>query len=290
MTTKPMFAPVGEKEISRAIGRDFSERLDQIVDTDVIVVGGGPSGLVCARDLALNGVKTLVIENNNYLGGGFWVGGFLMPLATFREPGQKILDELGVPYKSVGKGLWGCQAPHAASKLIAAALDAGVMVQNLTQFQDLVMRPGPEGKPRVGGVVVNWSPVALVPHHVTCVDPIALESKLVVDATGHDAWVMSKLQENGILKLPGHGSMWVERSEELVVEHTGVAYPGVVVTGMAVSAVYGLPRMGPTFSAMMLSGRRAAEACIKELGSHRTGVPEENLHASIREKEPVGAK
>jgi len=261
-----MFAPVGEKEVSRAMGRDFSEHFDQILDTDVIIVGGGPSGLVCARDLALRGVKTLIIESKNNPGGGFWVGGFLMPLATFREPSQKMLEEFGIPCKLVGKGLWGCQAPYAAAKLIVAALDAGAMLQNMTQFQDLVLRAGPEGRPRVGGVVVNWSSVALVPNHVSCIDPIALESKLVVDATGHDAWVMAKLQENGLLKLPGHGSMWIERSEELVVEHTGVAYPGVVVTGMAVATVYGLPRMGPTFGSMLISGRRAAEACLKELG------------------------
>lgn len=283
-----LFANVGEKEISRAIAKDFAEQFDKYVDTDVIVVGAGPSGLMAAKELAHRGVKTLVIENNNYLGGGFWVGGFLMPLATFREPTQKILDELGVPYKPVGKGLWGCPAVHAAAKLIVATLDAGAMVQNLTQFQDLVLREGPGGKPRVGGVVVNWAPVAMVPHHVTCVDPIALESKLVIDATGHDAWVMSKLQENGILKLPGHGSMWVERSEELVVEHTGLAYPGVVVAGMAVSSVYGLPRMGPTFGSMLVSGKRAADACLRALGKEGLSIPEEFLHARTKETAIAG--
>ena len=117
----------------------------------------------------------------------------------------------------------------------------------------------------MGGVVVNWTPVSALPRELTCVDPVGLECKLVIDATGHDAAVVRLLERRGLIKVPGYGAMWVERSEDLVVEHTGEVYPGLIVAGMAVTTAYGLPRMGPTFGSMLESGRRAAEIAYRKL-------------------------
>jgi thiamine thiazole synthase len=88
---------------------------------------------------------------------------------------------------------------------------------------------------------------------------------MVLDATGHDACVVKKLEERGLIKTKGFGAMWVERSEDLVVEHTSEVHPGLVVCGMAVATTFGLPRMGPTFGGMLLSGQRAAEVILKSL-------------------------
>jgi len=93
----PIFGEASEAEVTRAILAGFAKDLSEYADTGVIVIGGGPSGLMAARDLALKGVKVVVIERNNYIGGGFWIGGYLMNTVTLRHPAQKVLDEIGCP-------------------------------------------------------------------------------------------------------------------------------------------------------------------------------------------------
>lgn len=257
----PIFEKASESSVTKAIVSQFSKDMEEFSDMDVIIIGGGPSGLMAARDLALKGVKVLIVERNNYLGGGFWIGGFLMNTITVRAPAQKILDELGIRYKPYSKSLYTTPGPLACSKLIAAACDAGAKILNMAMFDDVVLR----ANNRVAGAVINWTPVSALPRQITCVDPVAFESKLVIDATGHDAQVIRKLEERGLIKVAGFGAMWVEESEDAVVEHSGLAHPGLIVVGMAVSTTFGLPRMGPTFGAMLLSGRKGAQIALKEL-------------------------
>lgn len=256
-----LFHPVKEGEVTKAIVSSFSRQFEDYTESEVIIVGGGPSGLIAGRELGKAGVKVLIIERNNYLGGGFWIGGYFMNKLTLRAPAQEILDELNVPYSVVSEGLYVADAPYACSKLIGAACDAGVKFFQLTLLEDVVVREDN----RVAGVVVNWSPIAHLPKEISALDPVPLESKMVIDATGHDASVARKLEQRGMLKLAGEGALWIDKSEDAVVEHTGEVYPGLIVAGMAVATVYGLPRMGPTFGGMLLSGKRAAEVAIEIL-------------------------
>ncbi len=256
-----IFAQVSEKDVTLAIVGGFVREFEKFVESDVIIVGGGPAGLMAGKELAAKGKRALIVERNNYLGGGFWIGGYLMNKITVRHPGEEVLEELGIPCEQASEGLFVADGPHACAKLIAAACDAGVKILNMTVFEDVVLRENN----RVGGAVVNWTPVEALPRQITCVDPIALEATMVVDATGHDATVVRKMEERGVLKTKGFGGMWVERSEDLVVEYTGEVHPGLVVCGMATATTFGLPRMGPTFGAMLLSGKRVAEEVLKKL-------------------------
>ncbi|UCD16111.1 MAG: thiazole biosynthesis protein [Candidatus Omnitrophota bacterium] len=255
-----MLSNFTEKDITRAIAESFLKEFSDYVESDCIIVGAGPSGLLAGKDLAGAGRKVLIVERNNYLGGGFWSGGYLMNKLTVKEPAQQILRELEVPFTEYKKGLYVADAAFACSALIREAARAGVKFLNMTSFDDVILRDK-----KMCGVVVNWTPINYLPRAIAALDPVALEAKVVVDATGHDAKVSSRLQEAGFFKLKGMGPMWVDESERAVVEYTQEIYPGLIICGMAVSTVFGLPRMGPVFSSMLLSGRKAAGIILEKL-------------------------
>ena len=256
-------APTCEKEITRAIAREFYQQFDSLVESDVIIVGSGPAGLVCGKELASSGLRVLMIEQTNHLGGGFWSGGYLMNKTTIAAPAHEILEKIGVPCKKITKEMYIADAPHACSKLIGSALDAGVKVLNLTVLRDLIIR-GEDNN--IEGVVVNYAPVYAMPHGTAHVDPIGLEGKIVVDATGHDAIAVQLLAKRGLHKtVPGNGAMWVSKSEACVMENTGEIYPNLFLVGLSVAAVFGTPRMGPAFGSMLLSGKKGADLISKKL-------------------------
>ena len=178
------------------------------------------------------------------------------------------LRKLGVRLSEHKPGLYVCDAPEACAKLIASTCDAGVKIVNMTSVDDVIIKGG-----KVLGAVVNWSPVGALPRQLTCVDPVSFEAPALVDATGHDAAVCQRLVDRGLIEMVGMGAMDAGSSEDAVLAATREVYPGLFSCGISVCTVDGVPRMGPTFGAMLLSGRKTAELVL------RAAVPEPELVA-----------
>lgn len=255
-----MFESIQEKDVSRAIIREYFKHLDEAIESDVIIAGAGPAGLVSGRLLAEKGYKVTIIERNNYLGGGMWIGGYLMNKVSFRAPANKILDEVDISYKEVKPGLFVTDSPLFASGLIKAAAQSGVKFLNMTIVEDVVVKDK-----ELCGLVINWTPVTTLPKMITCLDPIIIEGKIIIDATGHDAKICRLLEKRNIISTKGMGPLWIDGSEKNIVEHTKEVFPNLIVAGMAVSENFGLPRMGPTFGGMLMSGQEAANQALKLL-------------------------
>ncbi len=252
-----------ESRISKAIWESTSRDWLDIIDSDVVIVGAGPSGLTAASYLAKSGFKTTLIERRLSFGGGIGGGGMQLHKIVVDGRALKVLEDFKVRYSYLEKyDLYVLDSAELMAKLASVAIDSGAKLIHGLTVEDLIVREDPF---RVEGVVVQWSSVLLAGLHV---DPLFIHSKAVVDATGHDAEVLRILERKNPslgIKVPGERSAYSELSELSVVERTGKVVEGLYVTGMAVAALNQLHRMGPIFSGMLLSGRKVAEEIIRDL-------------------------
>lgn len=250
--------------ITKAIVSTYLNKLQDNLELDVAIVGGGPSGLVAGYKLARAGRKVAMFERKLSLGGGMWGGGMMMNEIVVQEEAKRVLDEFGVPSSQFQPGYHTADSVTCTTTLASKACLAGLKVFNLVSVEDVMVRDG-----RVTGLVVNWSAVELAGLHV---DPLTIRAKWVIDATGHAAEVLRVIARKVDARLltasgevEGERSLWAEVAEANTLINTREAFPGVYTAGMCANAVFGSHRMGPVFGGMLLSGEKAAQEVGRRL-------------------------
>jgi len=259
---------LNEVVISQAIIESYMEKLKKYLDVDVAIVGGGPSGLVAGYYLAREGFKVSIYERKISIGGGMWAGAMFFNEIVVQEMGREIFDEFGVNYKEFKPGYYLADAVEAVTTIASKAIKAGAVIFNGITAEDVVLKKV-NGNYRVCGLVINWSTVEM--NHLM-VDPLVITSKYVVDATGHDATVVSTLQRKAGVKLAtetgcvvGEKPLWASVGEEDTVKNSREVFPGIYVSGMAANATCGSHRMGPVFGGMLMSGKKIAQEIAEKL-------------------------
>ncbi|MEM2103577.1 MAG: sulfide-dependent adenosine diphosphate thiazole synthase [Candidatus Bathyarchaeia archaeon] len=256
------FRDVEEEDITRSIIRKAMEDWISLSEIDVAVVGAGPSGLTAAMHLAGVGLKTVVFERKFSFGGGIGGGGMQFHKVVVQSPADKILSNVRCRLEPLDNGLFVADVADMMAKLACGAIDAGAKIILGVTAEDVIYRDSPA---RIVGVVLQWTSVMMAELHV---DPLAVKAKAVIDCTGHDAEILTvasrKIPELGF-SVQCEKSMWSSRGEELIVKNTREVCPGLYAAGMAVAAVDRIPRMGPIFGGMLLSGAKVAQLIIQKL-------------------------
>ncbi len=263
---------LSEVVISEAIISSFMEKLKKNLELDVAIVGGGPSGLVAGYYLAKEGFKVAIFERKLSIGGGMWAGAMFFNEIVVQEMGREVLDEFGVNYREYKPGYYLADAVESVTTIASKAVKAGATVFNGVTAEDVVLKQV-NGQYRVCGLVINWTTVDM--NHLM-VDPLVVTSKFVVDATGHDATVVSTLQRKAGIKLNtetgcvvGEKPLWASVGEEDTVKNSKEVFPGIFVSGMAANATCGSHRMGPVFGGMLMSGKKVAREIAERLKSNK---------------------
>ncbi|MFP3998473.1 MAG: sulfide-dependent adenosine diphosphate thiazole synthase [Desulfobacterales bacterium] len=250
--------------ISRAIIDRYHEKLVDNLETDVAIVGGGPSGLVAGYYLAKAGKKAALFERKLTIGGGMWGGGMLFNEIVVQSEALPVLEEFSIRYNQYQNDYYTADGVEAVASLTDRAVKAGLTIFNCVTVEDVMMRPE-----QVEGLVINWSPVEMAGLHV---DPLTVRTRFVIDATGHDTDIVKVVEGKipGRLNtstggIVGQKAMWADRAETDTTQNTKEIFPGLYVAGMAANATAGGPRMGPIFGGMLLSGQKVAREIIQRL-------------------------
>lgn len=141
-----------ETQVSKGIITTYFDKLQNNLDLDVAIVGGGPSGIVAAYYLAKAGLKVAQFDRKLSPGGGMWGGAMMFNQIVIQEEAMDIVNDFEINYHPFEDGLYTIDSVESTSSLLYHAVHAGATIFNCYSVEDVVFKEN-----KVSGVVVNWA-------------------------------------------------------------------------------------------------------------------------------------
>ena len=89
-----------ETQVSKGIITTYFDKLQNNLDLDVAIVGGGPSGIVAAYYLAKAGLKVAQFDRKLSPGGGMWGGAMMFNQIVIQEEAMHIVKDFDINYET----------------------------------------------------------------------------------------------------------------------------------------------------------------------------------------------
>ncbi len=232
------------------------------LDTDVLIVGGGLTGLMAGYRLALRDVDVLIVDRNVYLGGDAWVSGYLNMVMSSEKSIKRVFDELGIQYQEDEQGYVVTYTPLVIARLIERAIVSGARIINASSIEDVIVSDNV-----IRGAVMRWS----VPKSSNMVSGESLDEKIIrinsryiIDASGFEGRLARIVMSRGLHRLRS-----IDKSLsgiESLVEYTREVVPGLIVAGTAILQYYRVPSsVSIDHGLSILSGEKAADLVIRKI-------------------------
>ncbi|MEO0098914.1 MAG: sulfide-dependent adenosine diphosphate thiazole synthase, partial [candidate division WOR-3 bacterium] len=138
-----------EIKITRAIIDTYFKKLIDALESEVIIVGAGPSGLTAGYYLGKEKIKTTIFERNLRPGGGMPGGGMMFNQMVIQKEAKEIFEELEISLEEYEANYFTADTLEALGILTAKCLQTGTKIFNLITCEDVLIR-----EEKICGVVI----------------------------------------------------------------------------------------------------------------------------------------